>query len=76
MTSADRFSNSDLWTQQFQFKFIVGTRGVISGANLALDLHKFSPEDARAKLQQDKLAQTKTALDAHVVLQGFLLLPS
>lgn len=48
----------------------------MSGANLALDLDKFSPEDARAKPQQDKLAQTETALDAHALLQGFLLLPS
>lgn len=55
----------------FKSELVPGICGVMSGASLALDLHKFSPE---FKLQHDKLAQTETALD--MFLGELLLLTS
>lgn len=52
----------------FNSQPVVGIHGVMSGANVALDLYGFSPEYAKAKLQQDKPAQTKTIWDIHVFL--------
>lgn len=69
--SADWVSNSHSWCRHNNFKSepVPGICGVMPGASAALDLEKFSPE---YKLQHDKFAQTKTALD--MSLWEFLML--
>lgn len=73
ITSADWVSNSHSWCRHNNLKSepVPGICGVMPGASAALDLDKFSPG---YKLQHDKLAQTKTALD--IFLWEFLLLTS